>query len=135
MRSMPSRSPPSPPSRSRYSECDPVPSLRHLRVSRQLGLLVLVFVAVLLGTVGLGLATLKEAMITERKAALVRLVDSAVGIVETWRAQETAGAMTREQAQAAALGQLRSLRFGPEKDYFFIQGYDGTSVLNPASPQ
>ena len=52
-------------------------------------------------------------------------------VVETWQARELAGTLSHEDAQKAALDQLRDIRFGSAKDYFFVQRYDGVTLLNP----
>jgi methyl-accepting chemotaxis protein len=107
---------------------------RHLSVSRQLALLVVGFGVVLVATVTLGLIKLEAAMLEDRKDALERLVDVAVGMVDSWRAEAAAGRLTSEQAQAAAIAQLRGLRFGAEHDFFFINRYDGFNLLSPTNP-
>lgn len=53
----------------------------------------------------------------------------ATGVVDGWYQKEVSGQLTREQAQKGARDELSRLRFG-QNAYFFIQGYDGTTLLH-----
>lgn len=62
-------------------------------------------------------------MLKDRQQQVIQLVQVATGIVETWQARERSGEVSREAAQKAALDQLRVIRFGAARDYFFMQRY------------
>jgi methyl-accepting chemotaxis protein len=105
--------------------------LRNLRISHQLVILTVVMLGILAASVVVGLRTLRTAMLEDRQEQIIRLVQVAEQIVETWQAREKAGELSREEAQNGALEQLRVIRFGAAKDYFFVQRYDGVTLLNP----
>jgi methyl-accepting chemotaxis protein len=105
--------------------------LRNLRISHQLVILTVVMLGILAASVFVGLRTLRTAMLEDRQEQIIRLVQVAEQIVETWQAREKAGELSREEAQNGALEQLRVIRFGATKDYFFVQRYDGVTLLNP----
>ncbi len=71
--------------------------------------------------------------ILERKHETIKeLARSAVSGLASFHARESAGEMTRQQAQDAAADYLRSLRYGPEdKDYYWIITGDYWVVMNP----
>src|SRR5271170_178088 len=70
-----------------------------------------------------------DKMATDRELQTQRLVQVALGIAKSWQAKEVAGTLTREQAQAGAIEALRPLRYGAN-DYFFVQNYEGKTILN-----
>jgi methyl-accepting chemotaxis protein len=90
-----------------------------------------VMLAILLASVFVGLHTLGVSMLEDRQQRVMQLIQVANKIVGTWEAREKSGELSREAAQKAALDQLRDIRFGDAKDYFFVQRYDGVTLLNP----
>jgi methyl-accepting chemotaxis protein len=60
-------------------------------------------------------------------------LDVAYSQLSRFQAEEQAGRMTREQAQAAAKDAIRSMRFGKD-DYFFILDTDHNIILHPVKP-
>jgi methyl-accepting chemotaxis protein len=102
--------------------------LKRLRISHRLMLFIPLLLAALAVSLLVGLSTLRQSLLEDRKEEVKRLVQVARGMVETWYAQEQAGKLTREQAQEAAKDQLRHLRYGND-DYFFVQRYDGTTLV------
>jgi methyl-accepting chemotaxis protein len=77
----------------------------------------------------LGLSEVQHGLMQDRKDELKNLVQVAAGVVDGWHQKETAGQLTREQAQQGARDELWHLRFG-NNTYFFAQGYDGTTMLH-----
>ena len=75
-----------------------------------------------------GLTELRSNLMSEREQAVKELVDTARAIIDGWHDKEVAGTLTRDQAQTEARNQLARVRYG-ENAYFFIQSFDGTSVL------
>jgi methyl-accepting chemotaxis protein len=93
----------------------------------------LLFIPLLLLTLAvvtwLGLSEVSNGLMEDRKEELKSLVQVASGVVDNWYQKEVSGQMTREQAQKGARDELWHLRFG-NNTYFFIQGYDGITVLH-----
>jgi methyl-accepting chemotaxis protein len=104
---------------------------RNLSISRQLTILTAVTLVIFAVSVFVGLQTLGATMLKDRQQQVIQLVQVATKIVDTWQARERSGELSREVAQKAAVEQLRVIRFGTGQDYFFIQRYDGVSVLHP----
>ncbi|HEV2548788.1 MAG TPA: cache domain-containing protein [Stellaceae bacterium] len=102
--------------------------IKHLRISHRLMLFIPLLLIALAVSLILGLSTLRQSLVDDRMEEIKRLVQVAHGVVATWHAQEQAGKLTREQAQEAAKDQLRHLRYAKD-DYFFVQRYDGTTLV------
>jgi len=95
--------------------------------------ILLLCAAALLGMVVLAavsLSTLRQAMMKERTAQLSTLVVLAHASLERLHAQEQAGELTRDQAQAEARKLIGSLR--KDELYFFVRGY--TNDINYVHP-
>jgi methyl-accepting chemotaxis protein len=76
------------------------------------------------------LSTLRQTMMKERTAQLSTLVMLANASLERLHAQETAGELTREQAQKEAKKTIGSLR--KDELYFFVRGYtDDVNLVHP----
>jgi methyl-accepting chemotaxis protein len=106
-----------------------------MRISRQLALLTATMLAILFALMLGDVFEAREALMADRLDDNRTVVMLARQIVETWHLKEVKGELSRADAQASAIAQLRELRYGPAKDYIFIQGYDGTALLNPGSPK
>jgi PAS domain S-box-containing protein len=75
-------------------------------------------------------------VIMDQKRLMIReLTESAWNVLARCEASERAGDLTREQAQAAAISQVRSLHYGQEsKDYFFIIDMLPRMIVHPYRP-
>ncbi|MEX1296185.1 MAG: DUF294 nucleotidyltransferase-like domain-containing protein [Candidatus Limnocylindrales bacterium] len=84
---------------------------------------------------GLILPSFEESL-TERKREMIReLTNSAWSVLAAYEAEERAGNLTREAAQAAAAGVVSQLRYGEDGlDYFWIQDTAPTMVMHPYRP-
>jgi methyl-accepting chemotaxis protein len=104
---------------------------RNLSITQQLAALTTAMLVIFAVTVFFGLQTLGATMLQDRKQQVIQLVQVAAKVVDTWQARERTGELSREAAQKGAVEQLRGIRFGAANDYFFIQRYDGVSILHP----
>ncbi len=102
--------------------------LKRMSISSRLMLFLPVLLAALCAIVFFGLAELRQSLIADRKEALKDLVHVALSVVKTWHERETAGQITREQAQDGARNDLWRLRFA-DNNYFFVQRYDGVTMV------
>ena len=75
-------------------------------------------------------------VIMDQKRLMIReLTESAWNILARCEADEQAGVLTREQAQAAAVSQVRGLHYGQEsKDYFWIIDLQPRMIVHPYRP-
>jgi methyl-accepting chemotaxis protein len=102
--------------------------LKRVAISHRLMLFLPILMAVLAVTVWFALYEQNRSLVDDRKEELKNLVEVARGIVQTWYARKESGDLTEKQAQAGAIEQLWQVHFA-EKNYFFIQDYDGVTVL------
>jgi methyl-accepting chemotaxis protein/methyl-accepting chemotaxis protein-3 (ribose and galactose sensor receptor) len=87
-----------------------------------LGTLVLVFIA---------LQSLRSTMLEDRQAQIKLMVSFAGKLANTYVAEEKAGKLTRDEAQAKAKQALASLREGD--DYVFVRDMEGLTLVHPDS--
>lgn len=96
------------------------------------------FLAIILfsGVVFLYLLPSLDRVVMDQKRLMIReLTESAWNILARFEAEENAGRLTREQAQEAAVGQVRSLHYGQQsKDYFWIIDETPRMVVHPYRP-
>jgi signal transduction histidine kinase len=103
--------------------------LNSLKIKAKLTLVLGTSALSLAATIALGGSLLHQKIFAAREQQAKQLVEVALHIVQDWYNNEQSGAMTREQAQAAAIGMLRTLRYGND-EYFWINRYDGVTVLH-----
>lgn len=81
------------------------------------------------------LPSLDRVVMDQKRLMIRELTESAWNILARFEAEERAGSLTREQAQAAAIEQVRSLHYGAEsKDYFWIIDQRPYMVVHPYRP-
>jgi PAS domain S-box-containing protein len=75
-------------------------------------------------------------VIMDQKRLMIReLTESAWNVLARCEAEERAGQLSRIQAQAAAIAQVRSLHYGQEsKDYFWIIDMQPRMIVHPYRP-
>jgi len=108
--------------------------LNRLRIKEKLALVLAISALALVATIALGASLLHQKIFAAREQQDKQLVEVALHIVQNWYENEQSGAMTREQAQAGAIAMLRSLRYGND-EYFWINRYDGVTVLHANQPK
>ncbi|MCJ2011715.1 methyl-accepting chemotaxis protein [Methylobacterium sp. J-076] len=94
-------------------------------------------VAALLGILavsGTGLWSLSGQVERGRMAKTHDLADTAWGVVAHFEAEEKAGHLTRAQAQAAAIGAVKALRYDG-KEYFWINDMQPRMIAHPMKPE
>jgi methyl-accepting chemotaxis protein len=109
--------------------------LGRLKIKSKLAILLGLTLVSLAVAIVVGASFLHSKMMSDREIQTKRLVEVALGIVKEWHAKEkdVGGTLTTEEAQAGAIAALRPLRYGSE-DYYFIQRYDGMTLLNGPKP-
>ena len=85
-------------------------------------------------SVGLGLDTLYDEMMENRRVKTQQLVDVAHGVVMHYVAEAKAGRMTTEDAQTAAKLAVKDLRYGGS-EYFWINDLTPRMVMHPIKPE
>ena len=87
---------------------------------------------VLLALWGLLLPSFEQTLIERKREMIRELTNSAWSVLAAYEADERAGLLTREEAQAAAAAVVGELRYGEDRlDYFWIQDTAPTMVMHP----
>lgn len=93
---------------------------------------VVLFVAVVFGLL---LPGYHDALLERKKEMVRELTVVAWSVLYQYNARVEAGELTRDSAQAAAIDDIRRLRYGPEgKDYFWINDMRPVMVMHPYRP-
>ena len=103
--------------------------LNKLPISSRLTLFLPVLLLTLGFTVWFGLSNLQKNLLDDRQESLKSMVELAVSIADTWHEKEKAGVLTADQAQQAAAADIGNLRYAGN-NYFFVQRYDGTTLVH-----
>ena len=81
------------------------------------------------------LPLIREKLMDGKREMIRELTESSWSILAAYAQKENNGLLTRQQAQAAAIENLRRLRYGPElKDYFWINDMHPRIVMHPYRP-
>ncbi|MFN7120752.1 MAG: cache domain-containing protein, partial [Hydrogenophaga sp.] len=107
--------------------------LTSLGVSKRLGLLVASAVAGLAVLLAIFLLSEKALILDERQNGVRQTVETAHGLAVHFHAQVAQGKLTDEQAKAAALAAIRSLRYSGS-EYFWINDMQPVMVMHPIKP-
>ncbi|MCP4571153.1 MAG: PAS domain S-box protein [bacterium] len=88
------------------------------------------------GVVFLYLLPSLDRVVMDQKRLMIReLTESAWNVMARFAAEEEAGGLTRRQAQAQAVAQVRNLHYGQQsKDYFFVIDLVPRMVVHPYRP-
>lgn len=75
-------------------------------------------------------------MMDREKEMIRELTQAASSIADRYIAQEKAGKLTRQQAQAKAIEDIRQMRYGSEmKDYYWITDMHPRMIMHPYLPE
>lgn len=79
--------------------------------------------------------SLGRAIMDQKRLMIRELTESSWNILARFEAEEQAGRLTRAEAQAEAIAQVRSLHYGQEgKDYFWINDLQPRMIVHPYRP-
>jgi len=104
--------------------------MKNLKISQQLLLLVTALFVAFAATVYVQISTSSEALYQARYDTLRTQVQSAVSVLKVFHERETAGELTKEEAQAQAFTTLNAMKFDPD-GYFFAYDYDVVMKFHP----
>ena len=78
---------------------------------------------------------IEEKLMDGKREMIRELTESSWSLLAAHAQKENNGLLTREQAQAAAIENLRRQRYGPElKDYFWINDMHPRAIMHPYRP-
>ena len=78
---------------------------------------------------------LRTSLEEQKALELTHEVETVAAMIEGWRARAARGDLSEGAAKEAAKEVVRPIRFGEDKNYFFIYEADGTNVLLPGKPE
>ncbi len=79
--------------------------------------------------------SLNRAVMDQKRLMIRELTESSWNILARFEAEQRAGRLTLEEAQNAAVEQVRSLHYGQEgKDYFWISDLEPRMIVHPYRP-
>jgi methyl-accepting chemotaxis protein len=107
---------------------------RQLRFATKAMIISLAFMLPMLALVGWGLKTQADQALLSRQDATRQHVEVAHGVIAWAQAQEAAGVLSREQAQALARRQVAVLRYDGS-EYFWINDMQPRIVMHPIKPE
>ncbi len=104
-------------------------------MSFRIALVVMLAIVAIGGVGAFAYVDLRGALYDQKRVELRHQVETAVGVIDGFRARAAKGEMTEQEAKAAAVAAIRSVRFGEAHNYFFIYQPDGVNILFPDKPQ
>ena len=110
--------------------------LNRLTVRNRIWGIVLTFIGSILLTSAVDITTLRETLQQEKESTIRQLVESGYSVLAHYQALESNGSLSREAAQAAAIGTIKGMRYNG-KEYFWINDEQVPShiVMHPISPE
>lgn len=103
-------------------------------ISAKLGFILVLFAVGLVVLTGVSLFNLRNDIREERSASLRNLVQSVQSILGIYAKKVDAGQMTLAEAQAAALGEVKQIRYQGNQ-YFWINDMTPTMIMHPIKPE
>src|SRR5215468_531767 len=104
------------------------------RISFKLVLIVGISLLGMIALAPIALSTLRSQMIADRQAKTQHMVDVGYGILAHYQKLESDGKMSKADAQAAAMNEIRSLRYD-KVEYFWINDMSPKMVMHPIKPE
>ncbi len=109
-------------------------SLRSVSISRRLWLILVVAVVMLLTLGALMLKQIHADLYHAKAQKTQHVVQTASGLLTYYHDLETAGTLSKEDAQKQALTAIRGLRYD-QSDYFWINDLTPVMVMHPTNPK
>ncbi|TVR83369.1 MAG: methyl-accepting chemotaxis protein [Rhodospirillales bacterium] len=108
--------------------------MKNLKIMHRLLMLVAIAVVGLMVAATAEMISLRASLMADRQDKTRNLTEAAYTLIEEFAALERSGAMSRDQAQKAAMAAVGSMRYGDD-DYFWINDYDHVMLMHPVAPQ
>ena len=108
--------------------------LKNFRISTRLSLLVGLALTIFAAALVYSLYHYQDAMVVERKSKLAAMDENMLTLFDYYHGLETAGTLTREEAQTRAKDAVRALRY-EDNGYFWINDMNAVIVMHPIKPE
>lgn len=107
--------------------------LRNIPIRRRLWIIPVVATGMLFTLGLLMMGQVRDDLYRGKQASTQSVVETAAGILAHYHQQEQAGTLSREEAQARALGTIRALRYDGS-DYFWVNDLQPKMLMHPTVP-
>ncbi|NVD38774.1 methyl-accepting chemotaxis protein [Ensifer sp. HO-A22] len=108
--------------------------MKRFRISVRLYALVAFALLTMAAALTFGLFQAQDKLVGERKAMLSAMNENAVAVFEAYHKQETAGTLSREDAQKRSLEAVKAMRY-QGSGYFWINDMHPTMIMHPIKPE
>jgi methyl-accepting chemotaxis protein len=109
-------------------------SLRSLPINRRLWLILVMAIAMLVIQGALLLKQIHADLYAAKAEKTEHVVQSAAGILKHYHSRESAGELSREEAQKQALAVIKELRYDGQ-EYFWINDQTPMMIMHPTNPK
>src|SRR5205807_3444325 len=100
------------------------------RISFKLALMIGLSLAGMIAMAPIALYTMRSQMMADRQAKTAQMNDVGYGILSHYHKLESDGKLSRQDAQAAAIGEIKSLRYD-KVEYFWINDMTPRMIMHP----
>ncbi len=104
------------------------------RISFKLVLIVAISLCGMVIMAPIALSSMRTQMMADRQAKTREMIDVGYGILAHYHQLETEGKLSRDAAQAAAIGEIKGLRYD-KVEYFWINDMAPKMVMHPIKPE
>ncbi|WEX76014.1 methyl-accepting chemotaxis protein [Sinorhizobium numidicum] len=108
--------------------------MKRFRISARLYALVAFALLTMAAALIFGLLQAQDKLVAERKAMLSAMNENAIAVFDAYYKQETAGTLSREEAQKRALEAVKAMRY-QGSGYFWVNDMHPTMVMHPIKPE
>ena len=104
------------------------------RISFKLALIIAISLIGMIVMAPIALFTMRAQMMADRQAKTQQMIDLGYGILAHYQKLEADGKLSRADAQAAAMGEIKGLRYD-KVEYFWINDMSPKMVMHPIKPE
>nr|MBA2400176.1 cache domain-containing protein [Bradyrhizobium sp.] len=104
------------------------------RISFKLAVMIGLSLAGMVIMAPIALTTMRAQMMTDRQAKTQQMIDIGYGILNHYQKLEVAGTLKRDDAQKAAIQELKGLRYD-KVEYFWINDMSPKMIMHPIKPE
>jgi methyl-accepting chemotaxis protein len=104
------------------------------RISFKLVLIIAISLSGMVIIAPIALSSMRAQMLADRQAKTRQMIDVGYGILAHYHQLEAEGKLSRDAAQAAAIGEIKDLRYD-KAEYFWLNDMTPKMVMHPIKPE
>ncbi|MBV8926554.1 MAG: cache domain-containing protein [Bradyrhizobium sp.] len=104
------------------------------RISFKLVLIIAISLSGMLVMAPIALSAMRSQMMADRQAKTRQMIDVGYGILAHYHQLESEGKLSRDAAQAGAIGEIKALRYD-KAEYFWLNDMTPKMVMHPIKPE